>query len=296
MTQQTRGFRVAATATAMGTVVVVLAGCGAAGTPTARPPAAPSGVVGPVGSSSPPAPAPTATVPIAAAPAATATASATASPAPTTTAAVTSAAVPTGQVAGHPVPVVAPTATVVFTGEAAAEFGADKVQAAYRVATGFALRTTFNGGTVVIDKPRRLDVSYADDYLTPAGNKRLDTAVASAAAGDNIKLFTLTTYKFSNLPKYGLTARFPYTAQTRAGLATTSVYKADGQADRLDIRFQVSGYLLFDKNDKTRQRILVTKDVRYFMVPVETGGKAGWLVDDWFATVNASLPQPDPSP
>lgn len=91
-------------------------------------------------------------------------------------------------------------------------------------------------------------------------------------------------------------ARFPYTSQTRAGLATTTVNKTDGQADRLDIRFQVSGYLLFDKADKTRQRVLITKDVTFFMAPVESGGKNGWLVDDWFATINSGLPEVDPNP
>ncbi len=277
----------AATATAMGTVVVVLAGCGGAGTPTARPPTAPSGVGGPAASSSP--------TPLATnAPTTIATVAAT--PAPATVGGTTPVATPTGEVAGHPVPVVAPTTTVPFTGEAATEFGADKVQAGYQVAREFALRTTFNGGTILLDKPRRLDVSYADDYLTLAGNKRLDTAVTNAAAGDKTKLFTLTSYKYGNLPKYGLTARFPYTAQTRAGLATTAVYKKAGQADRLDIRFKVSGYLLFDKTDKTRQRVLITKDVRYFMVPVESGGKAGWLVDDWFAVINSGFPEVDPNP
>jgi len=91
-------------------------------------------------------------------------------------------------------------------------------------------------------------------------------------------------------------ARFPYTAQTRAGLAATSVYKVAGQADRLDIRFQVSGYVLSTKTDKTRQRALISKDVRFFIVPVESGGKDGWLVDDWFARVNVGLPEVDPNP
>jgi len=86
--------------------------------------------------------------------------------------------------------------------------------------------------------------------------------------------------RLRNRPKYGLTARFPCTSETRAGLATTSIHKTDGQADRLDIRFQVSGYLLFQKTDRTKQRVLVTKDVRYFM---GRWALAAWT-GDWSTT------------
>ncbi len=32
------------------------------------------------------------------------------------------------------------------------------------------------------------------------------------------------------------------------------------------------------------------------MVPVESGGNDGWLVDDWFATITPGLPEIDPTP
>ncbi len=39
-----------------------------------------------------------------------------------------------------------------------------------------------------------------------------------------------------------------------------------------------------------------SKDVTFFMAPVESGGKAGWLVDNWFGLVNIGLPEVDPTP
>jgi len=198
-----------------------------------------------------------------------------------------------------PVPVIAPTTPVPFTGPAAREFGPGEVQAAYRVGSELALRTTFDRGTVRLAHPRRADVSYADAYLTTAGRGRLDAAVAHQtvipAGADVDRLRELVSYGYGSVPGYRLTARSPYVATTAAGPAQAYVRRAAGRPYRLDLRFTVSGYVLFTRTDGTRQRLLLSKDVTFLMAPVESGGKDGWLVDDWFGRITAGLPEPDPT-
>lgn len=226
------------------------------------------------------------------------------SPAPTTTSAVPSASPGTAPV-NSPAPVVVPTpdpsgSFTPFTGPAADEFGADNVMAAYKFATSFMLKSTFDGTLITLAQPRQVDFTAVEAGLTPAARAlfreltaKLESTTVNLTPEENAALVSLASYGAATaFPGY--TMRSPSYRNAGFGAARAEVFKAAGRPDSLVLRFPVTGtFLLADAAGKP---VIVDYKKDMVLTLVQTGDPAQpWLVDGWRGTRTVDGPKPDPS-
>ena len=189
--------------------------------------------------------------------------------------------------------VASPSAFHPFTGPAAARFGADRVEAAYKAATQLELLATVSDPVIREATPTLADVAVADHWLDRNGQAMLAGGVARQADPKNFDLYDLFLYGFTPESLKGYALRAPDADHYYAGYATTNLHGGPGGATQLGMRFLVGGNLLLSKAGKDYTATF-SKDCTLFMVP-DASGPDGWLVDSYYARVSTGNPVPTPT-
>lgn len=221
-------------------------------------------------------------------------------PAPATT--PSDAPAPSAAPAGTPAVVVpAPDATAPptpFTGPAADRFGADDVMVAYRFATAYMLRSTFDGTLISLRQPRQSDFAAVEAGLTPAAlgsfrrlSATLESTTENLTPQQTADLVALTTYGVTaSFP--GHTLRAPSYRNAGFGAAAADVFRADGRQDALVLRFPVTGTYLM--NDAAGKPVALDYKKDMDLSLLQTGDPAQpWLIDGWRGTRTLDGPKPD---
>lgn len=176
-----------------------------------------------------------------------------------------------------------------FTGDAADEFGADAVMTAYRGATEFLLRTTFDDEAAVLDVPPVRLTDTVRRAMTPRAAALWDEAVADvrdltgpagSAQQSFENVFALASWGYLQAAAEHVPGAVPAEPRLRDigfGGGTTGVV-TDGGPLALDMRFPLKGQFLLVDPQGVRWRMEVRKDVALNLVPT---GDGRWLIDGW---------------
>ena len=191
--------------------------------------------------------------------------------------------------------------TKAFTGPAAAEFGADDVMAAYRFATAYLVRTTFDPGLLALASPRLPDLAFVEDGLTPAGAAdfhrlavELDAPGVPIPPQDGADLVGLATYGVGGGTFPGYTVRTPGLRDVGYGLAQSQPFTGRNGVRSLALYFPVHGTFLLTGPDGSPAAATYSKDMALTLAPTGDPTRP-WLVDGWRAVRTVDGPKPDPS-